>query len=191
MLLYLHGFNSSPESYKASQLKQWLSNEHPDLAIEIPYLKPYPKQSIEQLQAIIEPALERNEPVGLMGSSLGGYYSTFLAEQYGLRAVLINPSIRPFELLARYIGENKNFYNNDHYLFEQKHVDELLTFHVPSLSHPENYLLFVQTGDETLDFKEATAKYIGSENIIEYGGDHGFQNFDRWFAYSLKFLQLI
>lgn len=191
MLLYIHGFNSSPQSFKATCYKQWLSEYYPRLTVAVPYLKPYPKESIEQLQAIIEPALTQNEKVGLVGSSLGGYYATWLAEHYNLRAVLINPSIRPFELLARYIGENKNFYNDDHYLFEQKHVDELLTFHVPTLSRPENFLLLVQTSDETLDFKEATAKYIGSENIIEYGGDHGFQNFDRYFLYTLKFLQLV
>jgi predicted esterase YcpF (UPF0227 family) len=191
MLLYIHGFNSSPESHKASILKQWLAQQHPEIIYEVPYLKPYPAESIAQLEAIIERYSVKNEIIGLMGSSLGGFYAAYLAEKYHLRAVLINPSIRPFELLGKYIGENKNFYNDDHYLFEQKHVDELKTFFVPQHTHPKNLLLMVQTGDEALNFGEATAKYVASQNIIEYGGDHGFTNFDRWFTYTLQFLKLL
>ncbi len=191
MLLYIHGFNSSPQSHKASALRGWLAQQHPQITCEIPYLKPYPAESIAQLEAIVERYLEKRELVGLMGSSLGGFYAAFLAEKYNLRAVLINPSARPFELLSKYIGENKNFYNDDHYLFEQKHVDELKTFYVPQHTHPENLLLMVQTGDEALDFREATAKYVSSQNIIEYGGDHGFQHFERWFTYTLRFLTLL
>jgi predicted esterase YcpF (UPF0227 family) len=159
--------------------------------VEIPYLKPFPADSIQQLESIVENALDNNEAVGVVGSSLGGYYATYLAEKYNLRAVMINPSIRPFELLARYIGENENFYNDDTYVFEQKHVDELKGFYVETLSRPEDLLLLVQTGDETLDFREATAKYYQCRNIIEYGGDHGFKNFERWFAYCLGFLKII
>lgn len=190
MLLYIHGFNSSPQSHKASVFKQWLAQRCPQITYEVPYLKPYPADAIEQLERLVESYRAKNEVVGLVGSSLGGFYAAYLAEKYHLRAVLVNPSVRPFELLHRYIGENKNFYNDDHYLFEQKHVDELKRFYVPQHKHPENLLLMVQSGDESLDFKEATAKYTMSENIIEYGGDHGFQGFERWFEYILQFLRL-
>lgn len=189
-LLYIHGFNSSPQSHKASIFKQWLAQRHPQIYCEVPYLKPYPADAVAQLQALLESYLAKHETLGLVGSSLGGFYAAWLAERYNLRAVLVNPSVRPFELLGKYIGENKNFYNDDHYLFEQKHVDELKTFFVPTHSHPENLLLMVQSGDEALDFKEATAKYMASENIIEYGGDHGFQNFERWLPYIIRFLKL-
>lgn len=191
VLLYIHGFNSSPESHKASALKTWLALHHPEITYEVPYLKPYPAESIAQLEQIVERQQKNNATIGVMGSSLGGFYAAYLAEKYNLRAVLINPSVRPFELLSKYIGENKNFYNNDHYLFEQKHVDELKQFFVPAHRHPGNLLLMVQTGDEALDFKEATAKYPGSQNIIEYGGDHSFQQFERWYEYTLRFLKLL
>lgn len=190
MLLYIHGFNSSPQSHKASLLKNWIAEQHPHIHCEIPYLKPFPADSVAQLETIIEQYSNR-ETIGLMGSSLGGYYAAFLAEKYNLRAVLINPSVRPFDLLSKYIGENKNFYNNDSYIFEQKHVDELKDFYVPHHKRPENLLLMVQTGDEALDYREATAKYFRSRNIIEYGGDHGFQYFERWFSYTLQFLKLL
>jgi len=190
MLLYIHGFNSSPQSHKASIFKQWITKQYPVIAYEVPYLKPYPADAIAQLEQLVESYLSRQEPIGLVGSSLGGFYAAWLAEKYDLRAVLVNPAVRPFELLGKYIGENKNFYNDDHYLFEQKHVDELKTFYVPQHKYPENILLMVQTGDESLDFREATAKYTASQNIIEYGGDHGFRDFERWLHYILQFLKL-
>ena len=190
MLLYIHGFNSSPQSHKASIFKQWLAQHYPQIIYEVPYLKPYPADAIMQLEKLLESYLAKNETIGLVGSSLGGFYAAWLAEKYNLRAVLVNPSVRPFDLLGKYIGENKNFYNDDHYLFEQKHVEELKTFYIPENSHPENLLLMVQTGDESLDFREATAKYCAAENIIEYGGDHGFRDFERWFEYILRFLKL-
>ena len=167
-----------------------MAQQHPDIPYEVPYLKPYPADAIHQLEKLVESYLAKKETIGLVGSSLGGFYAAWLAEKYNLRAVLVNPAVRPFDLLGKYIGENKNFYNDDHYLFEQKHVDELKEFFVPIHKNPEHLLLMVQTADESLDFKEATAKYYSSENMIEYGGDHGFHNFERWFDYILKFLQL-
>lgn len=190
MLLYIHGFNSSPQSHKATILKQWLAQHHPGIVYEVPYLRPYPAEAVSQLETLVKLYLSRKEPVALVGSSLGGYYAAWLAEKYHLRAVLVNPSVRPFELLSRYIGENKNYHNNDHYVFEQQHVDELLAFYVPIHRQPQDLLLMVQTGDEALDFKEATAKYVASQNIIEYGGDHGFRDFERWFPYIMHFLKL-
>lgn len=189
MLLYIHGFNSSPDSHKARQLQAWLAQHHPQVACEIPYLRPYPAEAVAQLEALVERYLSKGEAVGLVGSSLGGYYGAWLAEKYKLRAVLVNPSVRPFDLLGRYIGENKNFHNNDHYVFEQKHVEELRAFYVPAHRHPENLWLMVQCGDETLDFREATAKYSPCRSLIEYGGDHGFQGFERWLPAILHFLQ--
>jgi predicted esterase YcpF (UPF0227 family) len=191
MLLYIHGFNSSPQSHKASILKQWMTQQHPHINFEAPYLKPYPADAVAQLESLVEGYRAKNENIGLVGSSLGGFYAAWLAEKYDLPAVLVNPAVRPFELLGKYIGENKNYYNDDHYLFEQKHVDELKTFYVPTHKKPEKLLLMVQTGDEALDFKEATAKYFMSKNMIEYGGDHSFRDFERWFVYVLQFLKLM
>lgn len=189
LLLYIHGFNSSPQSWKARALGEWLEKNHPEIRFEVPYLKPYPADSIRQLRDIIE--AHPGEQIGLVGSSLGGFYASWLVEHYDLRAVLVNPSVRPFELLRAYLGENRNFYNDDAYLFEEKHVEELLAINTPIIQRPGNYLLMVQTGDETLNFREATAKYCHAENIIEWGGDHGFSNFDRWFSYILRFLKRV
>ena len=189
MLLYIHGFNSSPQSWKARALGSWLSQHYPQIDFQVPYLRPYPAEAIAQLSALIDSC--EDDRIALIGSSLGGYYASWLAERLNLRAVLVNRSIRPYELLRAYLGENRNFYNEDRYLFEQKHVDELLQINTPVIKNPDNFLLMVQTGDETLNFREATAKYCHAENIIEWGGDHGFKDFDRWFSYIIRFLKLV
>lgn len=190
MLLYIHGFNSSPESYKASALKQWMVKHHPQIVCETPYLRPYPAEAIAQLERLVEDYLEKGDKVGFVGSSLGGFYGAWLAEKYHLRGILVNPAVRPFDVLDQYIGENKNYYNDDRYEFTREHVEELREFNIPAHKCPKNLLLMVQTGDEALDFKEATAKYYSSQNIIEYGGDHGFQDFEHWFEYLVAFLGL-
>jgi len=190
MLLYIHGFNSSPASHKATELKQWLANHYPLTIYEAPYLKPFPEQAMAQLEQRVAYYLEQGEQVGFVGSSLGGFYGAWLADKYCLKGVLVNPAVRPFDVLDQYIGENKNYYNDDRYEFTRTHIEELRNFYIPVHKHPENLLLMVQTGDEALDFKEATAKYHSSRNIIEYGGDHGFQGFDRWFEYIMEFLGL-
>jgi predicted esterase YcpF (UPF0227 family) len=191
MLLYIHGFNSSPESHKASLLKKWMADHYPEIDCEIPYLKPFPAQALAQLEQLVEVRLGRDEPVGLIGSSLGGYYAAWLIEKYNLRGVLVNPAVRPFDVLDEYIGENQNYYNEDRYEFTREHVEELRHYYLERDSYPSNILLMVQTGDESLDFKQATARYCHSRNIIEYGGDHGYQNFENWFSYIIRFLQLV
>ena len=190
MLLYIHGFNSSPESHKASLLKKWMAVNYPTLYCEIPYLKPFPAQAVAQLEQLVESRLKQGEPVGLIGSSLGGFYGNWLVEKYNLRGVLVNPAVRPFDVLDEYIGENQNYYNNDRYEFTRGHVEELRHYYLEQDSCPSNILLMVQTGDESLDFKEATARYCHSQNIIEYGGDHGYRDFENWFSYIIRFLQL-
>src|SRR5690625_6851590 len=100
-LIYLHGFLSSPVSYKAQQVKQWLADERPDIRYLCPHLTPYPERTCEQLQNLVEGL--GNERIFLMGSSLGGFWATWLAEQYDLRAVLINPSVRPWEFMPEYL----------------------------------------------------------------------------------------
>jgi predicted esterase YcpF (UPF0227 family) len=188
-LIYIHGFNSSPESYKATTFRQWLSSQYPDLDVAVPYLKPFPADSIRQLSEMVESCLAQGDQVGLVGSSLGGYYATWLSEKYGCKAVLVNPAVRPYELLSAYIGENKNFYNNDHYLFEKKHVEELQQLDIDIISRPSDYLVLLQTGDETLDYRQAASKFYSSPMGIVHGGDHGFQDFESWFSVIMRFLE--
>lgn len=188
-LLYIHGFLSSPASYKAVQVKQWLATHRPDIEYHCPALTAYPGRTRHTLEILIEQMLP--EPVYLMGSSLGGYWATWLVEKYGLRAVLINPAVKPGMLNPEYVNvELKNYHSDDTYRLTEQDVEELLTADVSEIQFHDNYWLMVQTGDETLDYRLAVEKYAGCKQLIEDGGDHSFQNFDRWIAEAIEFLQL-
>lgn len=184
-LIYIHGFNSSPQSFKAQQFSQWLAANHPQIQLAVPALSPYPTQAMQQLRALVE---EASGPLGLIGSSLGGFYATYLAETYGCRACLINPSVFPFATLAKYLGENQNFHTLEKYDFTAEHVEQLKALYIERLTRPQNFLLLQQTGDETLDYREASARYVAGPAIIEAGGDHAFQNAERYFPTMLRFL---
>lgn len=184
-IIYIHGFNSSPQSHKAQQFREWITANYPDITLHIPAVKPFPLDAIAQLEAL---AAENPANTAFVGSSLGGFYAVWLAERSGGRAALINPSVRPFETLDRYLGENQNFHTQERYVLTQQHVDDLRTLYVARPAHPERLLLLVQTGDETLDFREATAHFYASQAIIENGGDHAFENAERHFPAMLRFL---
>ena len=185
-VVYIHGFNSSPQSHKAQLLQQWLTAQHPSVQCVLPALSPFPQEAMAQLHAIVRAA---PGGVGLIGSSLGGFYASYLVEHEGVPAVLINPAVRPFDTLSRYLGDNENFHTRERYVLTQQHVDDLAALYVPALSHPQRVWLMVQTADETLDFREATQHYVRSPALVEYGGDHSFQHIERWFAPMLAFLQ--
>lgn len=184
-LVYIHGFLSSPLSFKAQQTAQWLAQHHPEVAFYCPQLPPYPQQT----QAILETLVESlsPEPVYLMGSSLGGFWATWLAEKYNLRAVLINPAVRPQDFMPAYLEVDlKSYHTDDSYRLLAHHIDEIVAVDVTP-SRLQNYWLLVQTGDETLDYRHAVEKYAGCKQTIEAGGDHAFQGFERFLADSMIF----
>ena len=163
-----------------------MNTTHPDITLHIPALKPYPLDAIAQLEALTN--LNKNT-TGFIGSSLGGFYAVHLSEKFNAPAVLINPSVKPFETLSQYLGENENFHTQERYMLTQQHVEDLRFLFVPQPTNPEKLLLLTQTGDETLDYREGTAHFHASPAIIEYGGDHAFQNAERHFPLMLQFLQ--
>lgn len=185
-IIYIHGFNSSPQSHKAQLFKSWMCATHPDITLHIPAVKPYPLDAIAQLEELTN---LNKDHTGFIGSSLGGFYAVYLTEKFNAPAVLINPSVKPFETLSRYLGENENFHTQERYTLTQQHVEDLRSLFVPQPTHPEKLLLLTQTGDETLDYREGTAHFHSSPAIIEYGGDHAFQNAERHFPFMLQFLQ--
>jgi predicted esterase YcpF (UPF0227 family) len=187
-LLYLHGFLSSPESHKAQITQNWLLEHAPDIKYLCPCLSPYPDQTQQQLIELIESI---DGDIGLIGSSLGGFWSTWLVERYGLRAVLINPSVKPFNLLSSLIGQSlNNFYTNDTYVMRLEHVQQLQVCYQYELQHKDSYWVKLQTGDETLDYREAVERFQGSKVDVEQGGDHGFQNYKKHLPNIIEFLFL-
>ncbi len=185
-LIFIHGFNSSPQAAKAQEIASYLQTFQLDISFLHPWVPSLPCQAINALQSLVERC--ESEQIALIGSSLGGYYATYLAERFKLRAVLVNPAVRPDELMRDYLGQNHNPYSDEDYVLRESHMAELRDLRIERMSHPENILLMVQTGDETLNFAEASAKFSTSPCIIEHGGDHRYQGFENWIPYCLAFL---
>jgi len=184
-LIYIHGFNSSPISHKARVTYDYCVAQGRADRIAVPELPHIPRQAIAELCEIIE---AQELPVALIGSSLGGYYATWLAERYGLRAVLVNPAVNPGELWEEHLGENRNYYSGRRYLITGEHVAQLQSLECNPLKYPENFLLLVQTGDATLDYRLAVDKYKSCASIIQEGGDHGFVNYGAMLPAIFQFL---
>jgi hypothetical protein len=178
LIVYLHGFNSSPRSHKAQVMQRYLQGLKEEFAC--PALPPLAGDAIKA----IEPFL-RKRPC-LLGSSLGGFYATYLAEKHDLKAVLINPAIEPHVGLRAYLGPQKNLHTGEPYELTEAHLREWQRLYVPRIT-PRRYLLIVETGDEVLDYREAVARYAGAEQLVIPGGDHSLQSFPQHLARILEF----
>lgn len=174
-ILYIHGLNSSPASTKASQLLRVAEHCGIDRQLRVPALHHHPRQAMLQLQAAIA---ELGRPL-LVGSSLGGFYATYLAEQHGLRALLINPAVRPHRLFGGKEELQTNYYSGETWLLTHDHVAALAELEVPEPRDAQRYQVWLQTADETLDYRQAEAYYQGCTLDIQQGGDHSYQGFAR------------
>ncbi len=186
VVIYLHGFLSSVKSQKATQTLDFVRVNYPDLIFELPQLANYPKEA----EAIIEELVvkHKGKKLRFIGSSLGGFLSTFMVEKYSGKAVLINPAVRPFELLVDFLGPHINPYTQQSFLLENKHINELRHLDTPTLKKTSDYWVLLQTADETLDYRQAETKYQNYKLSIEQGGDHSFQNFQRFLPDIFRFL---
>lgn len=189
-LLYLHGFNSSPQSVKAQQMREHLQQKRPDIHLICPQLAATPAKAWAQIQAICDELVTLGHAFGVAGSSLGGFLATRVAEQYGVRAVVINPAVNPHILLQDYLGEQLNPYTEQHYLLTEQHIQELVELRVNQPSCMERVWLLQQQGDEVLDYREALDYYRFARVCIQKGGNHAFVRFDHYCAQIIRFLQL-
>lgn len=184
-LLYLHGFLSSPQSNKAQQTVRYCRAMGFNRLL-VPEMVTSPAATMAQLEALI--AKQQDSDLVLIGSSLGGYYATYLGERYGFPAALINPAVRPFEHWEEHIGRHKNYYNDTIQEVTYKDIEELEALHVDRLSKPENFLLLVETGDETLDYRLAVEKYADATKIVHKGGNHSYEHFSEDLPHIFDFL---
>jgi predicted esterase YcpF (UPF0227 family) len=174
MIIYLHGFNSTGDSAKGRFLKENLL----DISVLTPTYHFDSRRAIPRLEKLIQENLSAEKPLMLIGSSLGGYYAQYLAHQFKLKTVLINPALMPLTTLSDYLGENTNFYTGEKYTLTQAHLDALLSLDIPDpCITPVPTLLLLDKGDEILDYRVAVARYQNCAEIVMFnGGDHQFQH---------------
>lgn len=185
-LIYIHGFNSSPLSAKAQQVQRYLQRHLPDATAYFPALPYDPSAAM----ALLEDLAASHQEVAFVGSSLGGFYATWLAEKTGGRAVLINPAVRPWRYLNRYQGEIENYHTGERVLLQSSWADLLPQYHVETISRPEKLLVLLQTGDETLDWRDAWQHYSACNLYRALGGSHSFDHFDDMIPLILRFCAL-
>ncbi|WP_077001142.1 YqiA/YcfP family alpha/beta fold hydrolase [Variovorax sp. KK3] len=177
-LLYLHGFRSSPQSTKARQVAARVAERHPQLHWWCPQLPPSPREAIDLIMRGV--ATWPRESMAVIGSSLGGFYATYVTGMTRCRAVLLNPAVHPARDLTRYIGDQTLWHDPaSHFYFRPEFVDELRTLDVGPLTRPEQVFAVVAKGDEVLDWREMSARYPGSRIKLLEGGDHALSDFDR------------
>ncbi|WP_274012847.1 esterase YqiA [Vibrio parahaemolyticus] len=189
LLLYIHGFNSSPLSMKANLMREYCAQHRPDIKVIVPQLPCFPEQAAQLLLDIVE-QYKDDYNIGLVGSSLGGYMSTWLNAKYGFKAVVVNPAVKPYELLVDYLGEQTKPYTHETYTLEACHIDELKALDVQSIASPNSFWLLQQTEDEVLDYRQAVDKFAKAKQTVEQGGDHSFVGFERYPAKIIEFLEL-
>jgi predicted esterase YcpF (UPF0227 family) len=185
ILLYLHGFRSSPRSQKALQLQRFLAGRASDMEFICPALPPSPASAMALLETLL-PSFA-GESVCLCGSSLGGYYATYLAESYGFKAMLLNPALLPQKDLSRYLGVQTVYGSSETIEVKAEFLGELEALFVPAITRPERYFLLAATGDELIDWRDMVAKYRGARMHVIEGSDHGISDFDRYLEMLLDF----
>lgn len=182
MIIYIHGFGSSGQGYKAQQFREFFKED----GFMAPSLSYIPELAIQTLEELIE---SLHCDITLVGSSLGGFYSLYLAKKYDLKAVLINPSIKPFITLLKVLGNAPSFYDTSTFTWMRSHIEMLRKYETTGLTQ-ENFMVLLQKGDETLDYREAVKKLPHSTLVVEEGGSHSFDEVQRHFKEIKKFFNL-
>lgn len=185
-IVYLHGFASSSQSEKALLVRDYFQQHLPQHQLSVPDLPYTPAEAWQELQLLCV----QQPPQLIIGSSLGGFLATALAEQYDCRAVLINPAVRPHLLLQQHLGRYYHPVRQQHYEVRAEHLPLLQDLQVQQLRRPSQYLVLLQSGDEVLDYRQALDFYQQCQTDVQEGGDHSYQNLQSRLADIVNFGQL-
>lgn len=188
VLMYIHGFNSSPMAPKGQIIQRWL--RHRPYRLYLPNVACPPLEAMTKLIRLTEQAQKAGESLRFIGSSLGGFFATYLCEMFDGHAVLINPAVRPDKLWHRFLGRHYNPYTGQYLHVTSAHAAALKQFEVHTLQRPQNMMVLLKQGDEVLDYQWAVQKYSQSQLLIEEGGDHTFHDFERHQDTVTNFLNL-
>ncbi|MEQ1657516.1 MAG: YqiA/YcfP family alpha/beta fold hydrolase [Hylemonella sp.] len=188
-LLYLHGFRSSPRSTKAQLVQERIAQRHPDVTLWCPQLPPSPREAMDRVMQGIANWPRRR--MAVIGSSLGGFYASWVAEQAGCRAAVLNPAVFAARDLATQVGVHPSWHEpQESFEFKAAYVDELGALAVPAITNPDRYYALIAKGDEVLDWREMSAHYRGAHMRLLEGSNHAITEFADHLDEVLAFLDL-
>ncbi|WP_426319253.1 YqiA/YcfP family alpha/beta fold hydrolase [Pseudoduganella sp. R-43] len=185
MILYLHGFRSSPQSMKARLTGERMAQLGRSAEFICPQLPASPRLAMELAFGLVAgvPA----EELTIVGSSLGGYYATWMAEKLGCRAVLLNPAVVAALDLEKHVGVTTAYHSDEPFEFKREYIEELRALAVPKITQPERYFLVACTGDEVLDYRDMVAHYAGAKQKVVQGSDHAISEYAGYLDEVLEF----
>lgn len=188
-VIYIHGFLSSPSSYKAQATSLFLEERFPDVNFYCPSLSSYP---LETLAVLTNMMCSMPDKPFLIGSSLGGFWASHFVEM-GLanKAVLVNPAVSPHTRFTHYIGQPlQSYYSDDEYILTPADLQVLEKSESPQAQRLDNYWLLVQKDDEVLNYQEAVTRYHGARQSVLAGGNHSFEDFEQWLPDIMQFFEI-
>ena len=189
LLVYLHGFRSSPRSSKAvmtgEAVKASVTTGN-TIDWYCPQLFASPKESMEMVTKYIDQS--KADRIVVIGSSLGGFYTNYLAEKYGCKGVALNPAVRAARELAPHVGMMTSYDSDEPFDFRPEYIDELKALQVERISNPDRYFLIAAKGDELLDWREMSEFYQGANQLILEGSDHGIADYADHLPRVLEFI---
>lgn len=186
VLIYLHGFLSSPHSTKCQATRAYVAKHHPDIEFVAPQIPNYPQRAVSNLRGVLQQY--RDQQIGYVGSSMGGFMATRLMQEYPGKAVLVNPAVQPDQLLQNHLGEHTHPHTAQNFVLTSEHILQLKHLFVAKLRSPENYWVLLQKKDEVLDYRLAVDRYQNGQLTVEDGGDHSFQGFSQYLRSIIAFL---
>jgi uncharacterized protein len=187
-ILYLHGFRSSPKSFKARVVHQRMAQRGRAQQLICPQLPASPKAAMDLVLTLVESHKAKGgDKLAIIGSSLGGFYATWLAERFGCRAVLINPAVDPLKDLDKHVGVTTAWHSGEAFEFRREYIAELAELRVARITQPGRYFLLAATGDEVLDYRDMVAHYAGAHQHVIEGSDHAVSEFEQYVDEVLDF----
>lgn len=183
-ILYLHGFRSSPRSFKARVVQGRLEALGRARALVCPQLPASSRAAMDLVLTLVE---HHADSLAIVGSSLGGFYATWLAERFGCRAVVINPAVDPLKDLEKHVGVTTAWHSDEPFEFKREYIAELAALKIERITRPERYFLLAATGDEVLDYRDMVAHYAGAHQHIIEGSDHAIPEFAQYVDEVLDF----
>lgn len=188
VILYLHGFRSSPRSYKARVVHKRMADAGRAHELICPQLPASPQAAMELVLTLAERYANKGpDQIAIIGSSLGGFYATWLAERFGCRAALVNPAVDPLKDLGKHVGTTTAWHSDEPFEFKRDYIDELAALKVDKITRPERYFLLAATGDEVLDYRDMVTHYAGARQHVIQGSDHAISEFEQYVDEVLAF----